>query len=252
MILAGSAVPSTAGVDFSDYEEQLMELVNQARWDNGQLPPLKANQDLTDAARYHSGDMRDDDYTDHDSYNRVDGELVFECTWVERVERYYSNRTWLGENIAWGQSTPSGAMGWWMGSPGHRSSILSTNFREIGLGYAAGGSKGHYWTQDFGARSNVYPVVINREAHSTSTPTVSLYVYGPSWAAQMRFSNDGADWSAWEGYCSHRTWELSPGGGVKIVHAEVSDGGGMVVSASDDIVYEETWLVYLPAVATNL
>lgn len=54
-----------------------------------------------------------------------------------------------GENIAQGQATPQVVVTAWMNSPGHRANILSTNFTEIGVGYAAGGSGRHYWTQMF-------------------------------------------------------------------------------------------------------
>lgn len=54
-----------------------------------------------------------------------------------------------GENIAQGQATPQVVVTAWMNSPGHRANILSTNFTEIGVGYAAGGPGRHYWTQMF-------------------------------------------------------------------------------------------------------
>jgi uncharacterized protein YkwD len=37
-----------------------------------------------------------------------------------------------------------------MNSAGHRANILNCGYREIGVGYATGGSYGTYWTQDFG------------------------------------------------------------------------------------------------------
>ncbi|WP_279581372.1 CAP domain-containing protein [Fodinicola feengrottensis] len=38
----------------------------------------------------------------------------------------------------------------WMNSPGHRANILDGELTEIGVGLAAGGSYGTYWTQVFG------------------------------------------------------------------------------------------------------
>jgi uncharacterized protein YkwD len=37
-----------------------------------------------------------------------------------------------------------------MASPGHRANILNCTYRDIGVGYATGGSYGTYWTQTFG------------------------------------------------------------------------------------------------------
>jgi uncharacterized YkwD family protein len=54
-----------------------------------------------------------------------------------------------GENIAAGQATPKEVVNAWMNSEGHRKNILSSQFTEIGVGYAKGGSYGHYWTQMF-------------------------------------------------------------------------------------------------------
>jgi uncharacterized protein YkwD len=252
LILIALAPTAGADVDFSDYERQVMMLVNQARWANGQRPPLKANQELTDAARYHSQDMRDDDYFYHDSYNRVGGDLVFERHWDERVQSYYSGYSALGEIIAAGSSTPASVMDLWMQSEDHRDKILSTDYRELGIGYAAGGIWGHYWTQDFGSRSDVYPVVINREVYFTFRRTVFLYVYGQGWATEMRFSNDGTNWSAWEPYSANKTWTLSEGEGTKTVYVEIKNGGGTVRSANDDITFQEpASTIYLPLAVKN-
>lgn len=64
----------------------------------------------------------------------------------------------IGENIAWG----SGSLGTsrqifkaWMNSPGHRSAILSSDYRRIGIGLKAGRLSGvsgvRVWVQNFGA-----------------------------------------------------------------------------------------------------
>jgi uncharacterized protein YkwD len=235
-----------AMVDFSVFEQQVLELVNEERWNNGQLPPLKSNQDLTDAARYHSEDMRDDDYFDHDSYSWVGGSLVFERSMSDRIKSFY-NTGYIGENIAAGQSTPSHVMNVWMNSSGHRANILNSNYREIGIGYASGGYYGHYWTQDFGTMSDVYPVVINREAYSTTTSIVSLYVYGCDWATQMRFSNDGTNWSARETCNSDKSWTLAGGSGLNTVYCQITDGSTTYTS-NDDIFHTAAYQVHLPII----
>ena len=58
----------------------------------------------------------------------------------------------------------------------------------------------HYWTQNFGRRNIVYPVVINREACETSIQSVNLYVYGAGFAVDMRFRNESGAFSSWEAY----------------------------------------------------
>jgi hypothetical protein len=110
--------------------------------------------------------------------------------------------TWLGENIAWGYTTPQGVMNGWMNSQGHRNNILNSEFWEIGVGYY----DGNYWVQDFGRRSGVYPLVINNEAAQTDSPQVTLYVYG-TWN-EMRLRNDDQPWTAWQRFQNSLTWQL--------------------------------------------
>jgi hypothetical protein len=83
----------------------------------------------------------------------------------------------------------------------------------------------------------VYPVVINREAVTTASPDVDLYVYGEGWAQEMRFRNESGAWSAWEPYAADAAWTLSPGGGAKTVTVELRNGT-TVRSASDEILLE--------------
>lgn len=65
------------------------------------------------------------------------------------IQNYGIRYSAAGENIAMGQSTPQAVVQSWMNSSGHRANILSANFTEIGVGYAKGGTGGHYWTQLF-------------------------------------------------------------------------------------------------------
>ena len=49
--------------------------------------------------------------------------------------------------------SPEAVVAGWMASPGHRENLLSSQYREIGIGMAVGGGRyGTFWTQDFGAR----------------------------------------------------------------------------------------------------
>ena len=175
------------------------------------------------------------------------------------------------ENIAAGYSTPTSVMTGWMGSSGHRGNILSTSNREIGVGYVNDATDSgnvredlngdctadsfnhgpffHYWTQNFGTRNDIYPLVINREAYETTNMNVGLYVYGQGFAQDMRLKNETGTWSAWEPYSPNQTWTLSTGNGVKEVFVEIRDALSIVLSASDTIVakYQDTTGVFRPS-----
>jgi uncharacterized protein YkwD len=214
------------------WEQEVVELVNQERKGNG-VPPLKLVASLTDAARWYTKDMVDDDYfgPDHDTYDRVGGNLVRVCAWNARIGAFYSGGT-LAENIAAGYPSPQAAVTAWMGSSGHRANILSASLWEIGVGYRSGASYGHYWAQDFGRRSGVYPVVINDEAAGTDSRDVTLYVYG-AWT-EMRIRNDNDAFTAWQPFSSTVAWTLANVDGLRTVNVEMRTGA-TTVAASDTI-----------------
>jgi uncharacterized protein YkwD len=80
---------------------------------------------------------------------------------VPRKARWW----WLGENIGWGSGSaadPYALVRMWMKSPPHRANILSSHFREIGIGIAVGipvrgahasAQGGATYTTDFGSHS---------------------------------------------------------------------------------------------------
>lgn len=121
-------------------EEQVAALVNQERSKYG-LKPLKLNWELSRVARYKSQDMIDKNYFSHTS-------PTYGSPFTMMKNFGISYRA-AGENIAAGQKTPQEVMNAWMNSEGHRKNILSSQYTEIGVGYAKGGSYGHYWTQMF-------------------------------------------------------------------------------------------------------
>jgi len=217
----------------AEYEQRVVDLVNQARAEID-LPPLKRTESLDQAARYQTTDMGQDNYFDHDTYDRVAGELVYVCNTWERIATYYSGAN--AENAGAGYETPEAVMAGWMDSQGHRDNILNDYSREIGVGYFAGsGDFYHYWIQDFGTRSDVYPLVINREAAATDSRSVSLYIYGEGMWQEMRLRNEAGDWSAWRPFQANLDWQLSAGIGEHTVSAELRAGSQTV--ASSDTIY---------------
>jgi uncharacterized protein YkwD len=119
------------------------------------LRPLRLNRKLSAAARRHSRAMARGRFFSHTSPGGA--------TFVDRIRGtgYLAGaRSWaIGENIAYGsgsRSSPRSIGRAWMNSSGHRANILSSNYREIGIGLAIGtpvGSGGATYTTDFGRRS---------------------------------------------------------------------------------------------------
>ncbi|MDA7025740.1 SafA/ExsA family spore coat assembly protein [Bacillus sp. CLL-7-23] len=121
-------------------EKQVIQLVNQERAKAG-LKPLAEDWELSRVARYKSMDMRDKNYFSHQSPTYGSP--------FQMIKAFGISYKTAGENIAKGQSTPQAVMQSWMNSSGHRANILSAQYTHIGVGYAAGGTGRHYWTQQF-------------------------------------------------------------------------------------------------------
>ena len=136
-------------------EKRVLELHNRARKKHG-LKALCVHPILTRAARAHTREMLEKDYTSHNSFN---GESA-----KERLKRYgYTSAGYsyyiYGENIALGcgsYGAPDNIFKWWMHSSAHRSNILKKKFREVGIGVSTGTygtcTQARVYTVDFGVR----------------------------------------------------------------------------------------------------
>lgn len=144
--------------DWAVLECEVLDLVNEVRAAGaecgdygsfGPTDPLEMQDQLREAARYHSQWMGETGIFDHDSPGGPNGD-----TWVDRiVNAGYSDYSTIAENIAAGSATAAGVMDQWMNSPGHCANIMEPAFEDIGIGYAmVSGGYGHYWTMDLGAR----------------------------------------------------------------------------------------------------
>ncbi|QOY95125.1 CAP domain-containing protein [Massilia sp. UMI-21] len=108
-------------------------------------PPLSWNPQLGEAALAHSRDMAARRYFSH---RARDGSQP-----ADRATR--AGYAWqrVGENIAFGQSTPDEAVAGWLDSPGHCANIMHPGFTEMGAAYGVAAEKRSgivYWTQVFG------------------------------------------------------------------------------------------------------
>jgi uncharacterized protein YkwD len=159
---ASAAAADCAGQDLQPSAANLAQaeaatlcLVNAERSARG-LPALRSQAQLRTAAVKHSADMVDQGYFSHDSLDGRDfTDRIDETGYIPTRGRWH-----VGENIGWGGGelgSPLLMMRGWMNSPAHRDNLLDRNFREIGIGIAAGAPAttpfaGATYTTDFGAR----------------------------------------------------------------------------------------------------
>jgi subtilisin family serine protease len=153
------------GAPVLDSEEQaFLTLINNYRAQNGRQP-LKASVTLTNAAEWMSGDMAAKNYFSHtDSLGRD--------PFTRMAAFGYGYSTAKGENIAAGNASAAATFEQWRNSPGHNQNMLYASYTVIGIGRAAGGGYGYYWTTNFGGYTDqvIYPGP-NPTPTPTPTPT---------------------------------------------------------------------------------
>jgi uncharacterized protein YkwD len=97
------------------------------------LNPLAYNSQLQGAAQTHANDMSNNGFFSHTG---SDGSQPW-----DRVDNQGYSWSWVGENIAWGQTTADQALTGWQNSPGHNAIFLSSQPTEFALANSAG----NYW-----------------------------------------------------------------------------------------------------------
>jgi hypothetical protein len=215
--------------------------INQGRIANG-LPPYLINEQLSVSAQGHSQDM---------AAHNLSGQIGSDNSSAqERIAAAgypaYSTGV-VGDELVY--RGPEASPDWWIGATENRDLVLSTRYREIGIGYSLGADGQAYWVLDFGAQPNILPIFADYGAPQTEAPTVTLtlsnegaMVYGDGpevigLANDVRVSNDpsfaGADWQAW---FAEGEWSLTTGEGVKSVYVEFRDQEGRRTISRADIV----------------
>ena len=163
-LAAAAAAPSaatpaglSAPVSMEALDTGVIQQVNVIRRQH-ELPPVKLNQSLAEAASAHSDEMASDGYFDHASF---DGTAFW-----KRIGRWYGSGGYtywsVGENLLWSSPDvdPAKALELWMNSPEHRKNILTARWREIGVSAVHtsqgpgvyGGDPATIITVDFGVR----------------------------------------------------------------------------------------------------
>ncbi|WP_433830308.1 CAP domain-containing protein [Actinoplanes sp. CA-015351] len=122
-------------------QAEINRLVDAERTANG-CAALTVNDQLTDAARNHSGWMAQTGEFSHTGKAGSD-------FYARATEAGYA--TPAAENIAWGYRSAEQVVASWMKSPGHRANILNCANTTVGVGAVYAESGTPYYTQNFGS-----------------------------------------------------------------------------------------------------
>ena len=141
--------PGILGTSSSITKQQVIDLTNQQRQQNGDAP-IKENSLLDKAAEEKAQNMFAENYWAHIS---PDGKTPW--YWMQQTGYSY---VYAGENLARGYSTSQDVMNAWMASTmGHKENILNTHYQEIGIAVEDGVINGERTTlvvQMFGTPIN--------------------------------------------------------------------------------------------------
>jgi uncharacterized protein YkwD len=147
---AGTQLDATKTCGLANFQQEIMNRVNQARASSrmcgstfyNATTTLKWNTNLFNAAAGHSADMAKNNYFSHTSLDgRNAGQRITAAGYKWRA---------YGENIAAGQSTAEIVVNGWLNSPGHCANIMRSNYTEIGVSCVKGTNARYktYWTMD--------------------------------------------------------------------------------------------------------
>jgi uncharacterized protein YkwD len=112
-------------------EKEIVRLLNIARNARGQTE-LIWEEGLAKAARYHAYDMATQKYFNHDSYDRINGDLVKVGGTFERIKMFYSSSFVNSENIAAGGATGAATYKQWYNSKGHYHNMFNPSAKRVG------------------------------------------------------------------------------------------------------------------------
>ncbi|MCS7178104.1 MAG: CAP domain-containing protein [Anaerolineae bacterium] len=234
-------------------------LVCQARLDNG-LPPYGWSSLLAAAAQRHADDLAAHRRASHvGSDGSTPARRIAEAGYAA-----WGNGAVVGENYWTGYGDVQDALEWFMGDPPHRENLLSSRYREIGIGVATDDEGRVYYVLDFGARPNVLPVFINDGASTTESPQVAIrltneeaYPQGEGnaymgRAVEVRLSNtpdfSGASWQPWAPLLP---WTLPEEPGEHWVYVQFRDGAGRTAGSADSIRLVPPGVSATPLAPTN-
>ncbi len=247
LTVAGHRIEGTLAQE-SDPAALWLTLLNRARLDNG-LVPYSLSRLLTAAAQRHADDIAAHGANPDDPHRGSDGSLPHQritaagyAAWTsETGELIAGESIWIGE-IEEGLATL-------LQEPSESARLLSTLYREVGIGVAVDASGRSCYVLTFGARPNVLPIFINDDAPSTDDPLIALHLSNEEArpggqgaifmgrAIEIRISNEPAfedlPWQPWEPFVP---WTLPNVPGEHTVYVQFRDAAGRTAASADTIV----------------
>ena len=128
-------------VDTAAYEAEVVRLVNEERAKCG-IAPL-----LHDTAYQVCADIRAEECETYYSHTRPDGR-----NWSTVLNEYGLSNIYMAENLALGSTTPAAVVELWMGSDGHRESMLNPVYNHLAVSCRQSADGTFYWVQLFTRR----------------------------------------------------------------------------------------------------
>jgi uncharacterized protein YkwD len=122
--------------------DEVIAAINAERRAQG-LSALRENRKLQEAAQ---GLACDNAARQNFSHVSADGTQL-----QGRLQRAGYRYTAANENVYMGSDSGARAVTWWMGSPGHRTNILTQGLRDIGVGVATAANGKTHWVVNMGA-----------------------------------------------------------------------------------------------------
>ncbi len=239
-----------------------LTLVNKARVAEG-LAPYSLSSLLSSAAQRHADDLAVNGFADPDDVHLgSDGtheQQRITDAGYEAWSRGNGDLT-VDENVWSGQGGAEEAMAFFMEDLIHRANILSTVYREIGIGVASDAAGRSYYVLDFGARPNVLPIFINEGADQTDNLEIAIRLTneeaqpegkGANFIGQVieiRINNEPAfGQQAWQPWAPFVPWTLPNEPGEHTVYVQFRDAAGRTAASTDSIVLGEGVLAVSPS-----
>lgn len=230
------------------------ELVNETRLDEG-LNPYARSRLLAVAAQQHADDLAESGLSDPDDVHRgSDGSDVQErvqevgyAAWTRGDDEMV-----VAENVWTGRGTPREALDSLLEDQAYRDTLLSPDYREIGVGVATDADGRDVYVLDFGARPNVLPIFINDGAATTDNREVAIRLTNE----QVRPEGEGASFigqaieirisdrpsfeeSAWQAWAPLVSWLLPDTSGEHTVYVQFRDAAGRTAASADEIFLDQ-------------